>query len=128
VRKFVLGILVIVAVLPVGCGKARPTLAGGKPVGHWVTALADPDPKARRLAARKLGNVGPADPAALPALTAALRDSDAGVRREAVLALLKCGPAARDTAPTLADLRQRDPDPAVRDCAGRVLEKLRPGG
>ncbi len=93
-----------------------------------MAALGKADPKTRRLAVRKLGNVGLADPAVLPALLGALGDPDAGVRREAVLAVLKCGPDARATAPRLAELRQRDPDPAVRDCAGRVLEKLRDGG
>jgi HEAT repeat protein len=109
------------AVLLSGCCERRPTLAGGKPVSHWVAALADADPAVRKKAAFKLGNVGPA---ALPALVGALKDEDPGVRREVILALLKCGPAAREAVPTLSDLRQRDLDPQVRTCADRALEKL----
>ena len=48
-------------------------MAGGKPVSHWLTALHAPDAKEREEAARKLGNVGPADAAACPALVEALR-------------------------------------------------------
>ena len=81
-----------------GCGKEQPTLSGGKPVGHWVRTLQDPIPKMRKQAAFKLGNVGTSDPVALPALIGALKDRDAGVRREAVLAAL-------DTAVVLKALR-----------------------
>jgi HEAT repeat protein len=112
------------ALLVCGCANSPPTLAGGKPVTHWVEALRGPDAKARRKAADKLGNVGPADPAVLPALMAALRDADPGVRRAAVLALLKCGPAAREAAGALAELRQRDRDAQVRACAARALARV----
>jgi HEAT repeat protein len=117
--------MVLLALSAAGCGPARPTLAGGKPVRHWTEALRDPSPKVRQEAAAKLGNVGPSDPAALPALRAALNDADAGVRREVIVALVKCGPAAREAAPALEQLRQNDRDAQVRDYAGRALEKLR---
>ena len=115
---------VVLALLAAGCREARPTLAGGKPVGHWTAALRDPDARVRKEAAFKLGNVGPADPAALPALTGALKDPDPGVRREAILALLKFGPAAREAAPALAQMRQHDRDAQVRSYAARAVEKL----
>ncbi len=126
-RDLLLGAAVVVALCAAGCGEARPTLAGGKPVSHWTAALRDPDARVRREAAAKLGNAGPADPAALPALTDALNDPDAAVRRAAILALVKFGPAAREAAPALEELRQRDRDPQVRAYAGRALEKLRAG-
>ena len=108
-----------------GCSEPQPTLTGGKPAGHWVEQLsANPDAKVRKEAAFKLGNVGPADPAALPALTAALKDRDAAVRREAVLALVKFGPSARPVVPALVDLRDRDRDPKVRGYAAKAVEKL----
>jgi HEAT repeat protein len=107
-----------------GCGPAAPTLAGGKPVSHWVEALHGPDPKARREAADKLGNVGPADPAACPALVEALKDPDAQVRGKAILGLTKCGAAAKEAMPALQDLKERDPDPGVRDYAGKALKKI----
>jgi len=107
-----------------GCGRSGPTLAGGKPIAHWVQALADPDAKVRKTAAFKLGNVGPADPAALPALLHALGDRDPAVRREVILALLKFDAGASDVVPALEAVRQRDDDATVRDYAGKALAKL----
>jgi HEAT repeat protein len=118
-----IGLAVLLAVLG-GCSKEQPTLSGGKPVSHWVQALQDPEPKTRKQAAFKLGNVGPSDPVALPALIGALKDRDSRVRREAVLALVKFGPAAREAVPALAELRQRDPDTLARTYAAKTLEKV----
>ena len=117
-------VFVALAMAVSGCSKAGPTMAGGKPIDEWVKALQSPDPKLRKTAAQKLGNVGPADPAALPALTAALQDRDAGVRCEVILALVKFGPDAKDAVAPLAELRRRDPDAKVRDYAGKALEKI----
>ena len=119
---------VLALALAAGCGPALPTLAGGKPVSHWLRALHDPDPKERREAADKLGNVGPADPAACPALVEALRDPDARVRGAAILGLVRCGAAAKTAVPALRDLQEHDPDPGVRGYAGRALEKIQAGG
>jgi HEAT repeat protein len=119
-----LALVAVVAVISGGCGETSPTLAGGKPVAHWVSALQDPDAKLRKTAVFKLGNVGPTDAAVLPALLGALNDSDATVRREAILALMKCGTDAREAVPALRDIRQRDPDPKVRDHSARALEKI----
>ncbi len=111
-----------------GCVPAAPTLAGGKPVAHWLRALHDSDPRERATAADKLGNVGPADPAACPALAEALHDPDARVRGAAILGLLRCGPAAKAAVPALQELREHDPDSGVRNYAGRALEKIQAGG
>jgi HEAT repeat protein len=110
-------------VLAGGCAKAPPTLAHGKPVGHWVQALQGPDAQQRQQAARVLGNVGPGDPAAVPALARAAADPVPAVRREAVVALLKLGPAARAALPALERLRH-DPDPQVRRDAALAVQKL----
>jgi HEAT repeat protein len=112
---------VLLTLFAAGCGPAQPTMAGGK----WAEVLRDPDVTLRRKAAFTLGNIGPTDPAVLPALLGALRDPDAGVRREVILALVKYGPDAAEAAPTLDDLRQHDRDPQVRIHAGRALEKFR---
>jgi HEAT repeat protein len=120
--KRLLAMMVVAASLS-GCGQKPPPLAGGKPVSYWVEALRNPDPGLRKTAVFKLGNVGPADPAALPAVLAALKDRDALVRREAVLALVKFGPAAREAVPGLGELL-RDQDARVRLCAAKALEKL----
>jgi HEAT repeat protein len=115
---------IALAVLLSGCARPAPMLAGGKPVAHWVEALKDPDPGVRKTAAFKLGNVGPADAAACPALLAALQDRDPQVRCEVILALLKCGREANDAIPTLRQVRQYDWDARVRDYATRALAKL----
>ena len=112
-----------------GCGKTEPPLtAGGRPVSYWLDELKKPDPKARKKAVRELGHVGAADPAAIPAVTAAVKDRDAAVRRDAVLALLNLGPAAKDAAPSLAEAAKSDPDPTVRKDAAKALERVQGGG
>ena len=108
-----------------GCTPTPPTQSGGKPVSHWVESLRDSnDAKLRKEAAFKLGNVGPTDPATLPALSGALKDRDPTVRCEVILALMKFGAAARDTLPTLTEIRDHDRDPKVRSYAAKALEKL----
>jgi HEAT repeat protein len=107
-----------------GCTKPKTILAGGKPVSYWLHAVRDPDPRLRKQAVFKLGNVGPSEAQALPAVTAALKDPDASVRREAIHALVKFGPEAKSARPILAELRQKDRDAQVRKYAGMALEKL----
>ena len=109
-----------------GCGRSAPTLAGGKPVSHWVEELHNPDAKLRKEAAFKLGNVGITDAQALPALLGALTDPDATVRCEVILALVKFGSAAREAVPKLLEYHEHDPDPKVREYAGKALAKVRP--
>ncbi len=90
-RTFVIAVLLVG-----GCSKSPSMLSGGKPVSHWVAALKNStDAKSRKDAAFKLGNVGPSDPSAYPALVEALKDRDAVVRCETILALLKFGSAAQ---------------------------------
>ena len=113
----------ILAGLAAGCGKPPPPTAGGKPVSHWVQVLQGPDVRARKKAVARLGNVGTADPAAVPALANALKDPDARVRAEAALALLKIGPAATEAAPALAEARN-DPDATVRSRAAAALDRM----
>jgi HEAT repeat protein len=103
-----------------GCGTSHPPLAGRK----WADIVRAPDAKLRRKAAFTLGNIGPSDPAVIPALMGALQDRDAAVRCEAVLALLKCGVEAKPAVPVLTQLGQRDPDPKVRSYAVRAAERL----
>ena len=108
-----------------GCGRSPPTLAGGKPVVYWIEALHNADAKLRKKAVSKLGNVGPGDAAALSALVGALDDREASVRSEAIVALLKFGPSARDALPKLEDMQRRDQSAKVRHYAARAVEKLR---
>jgi HEAT repeat protein len=99
-------------------------MAGGQSVAHWVQELKNADPKARRYAVEKLGNVGAQDPTVLPALRDALEDSDARVRAEAIVALMKCGKAAKEAIPTLLEMQTKDSSTLVREYAGRALTKL----
>ena len=122
--RILLALLPVLALNSSGCGKPAVTLTGGKPVGHWVQALRSPDPRQRKEAVFKLGNVGTADPAALPALLGSLDDRDPIVRREVVLALVKLGPAAAEAVPKLVKLRESDRDPKVRGYAARAIDKL----
>ena len=94
-------------------------------MNDWVRALSDPDARLRRQAAEKLGNVGSSDPAVVPALRGALKDTNADVRCAAILALTKSGSAAKEAVDPLQALGRQDPDPKVRSYADRALEKLR---
>lgn len=126
-HALLIGLTLLVGLGGLGCGQAPPLLAGGKPVRYWIESLQSRDARLRKKAAFKLGNVGPADPAALPALRTALADPDAAVRCEVILALVKFGPAARETLPVLAEMNQRDRDVRVRQFAARAVERLREG-
>jgi HEAT repeat protein len=60
---------------------------------------------------------------AIPALAAALEDTDAGVRQEAAKALGALGAPARPAVPSLQK-SLTDPDAAVRSEAARALQKI----
>jgi HEAT repeat protein len=118
-------LLCIVAALA-GCkGKPeQPPQAGGKPIGHWLDAMHDPNVKARAEAALKLGNVGAADPRALPALIEGLADPESPVRHAAMDGIVKLGAGAKDAVPALQKIRDSDVDPKLRDLAGRMLQHI----
>jgi HEAT repeat protein len=119
--------VLISALILSGCSRTPPmTTVHGKTVEHWVNALSDKDAKSRRKAAEVLGNVGAADSAVVPALTAALKDRDARVRAEAVLSLLKIGPPARDAVAALNEAR-KDKDATVRAHAAKALDRIESG-
>jgi HEAT repeat protein len=121
IARAAVGVLSVILLLSLtGCGGAPPKMAGGK----WAVALRDADASTRKKAAFTLGNIGPSDAAVLPALVEGLKDSDAGVRCEVILALLKYGRGAERAIPTLTELRETDCDPKVRSCATKALEKF----
>jgi HEAT repeat protein len=120
-----IGCVLLECILFVGCGKTQsPLLAGGKSVEHWVTSLQDPSTKVREEAVTKLGNVGTADAAAIPALITALKDKNAKVRRGAIFALEKSGAAAKEAVGPLTEIEQHDQDPKVRADAAKSLKVL----
>jgi HEAT repeat protein len=115
---------VLFAILVSGCGKTEPTLAGGKPVSYWVDALQSSDVTLRKKAVFKLGNVGPSDPAAFPAVVVALRDKDPGVRCQAIQSLMKFGLEGRQAIPILKGIHQHDRNDRARTYAGKALDRL----
>jgi HEAT repeat protein len=82
-------------------------------------ALADPDPRVRRVAAHVLGDLDPQE--ARDLLAACLRDEDAGVRATAIASLARGG-----TATALASIIEGsdDPDPSVRRAAVEAIASL----
>jgi len=123
-------IAILVASIAVsGCHRGTESaLAGGKSVAARLQALNDSNPKIRREAAEKLGNVGPSDAQVVPALRTALADKDARVRSAAILALVKCGDTAPPTLSVLSDLQSKDPDRQVREYAKEAVSALQRGG
>lgn len=113
--------------LTLGCGRGdvpKERYFSGQPVGHWLEAIKSPDPTTRKKAADVLGNVGPVDPGAIPALITAAKDTDPKVRDAAVLALSKIGPPAADAAAVLQEAT-KDTDPTVRTHAAVAVERVR---
>src|SRR5689334_20263451 len=97
-----------------GCSTATPPDTAAR-VSHWIDTLRVPDAKQRKEAAFKLGNLGQTEPVTVvPALIGALSDTDATVRSEAILALVKCGPEAKEAMVVLTKLQKKDPDARVR--------------
>jgi hypothetical protein len=66
----------------------------GKTLTDWIKMLKTGDAKARGAAAVAIGQIGKDAKAAIPALIAALKDTDPSVRMEATIALSKIGPEA----------------------------------
>src|SRR5260221_13941398 len=117
-------VLAILVVLLAGWSQTAP-LSGGKPADYWVKAMQGPDAGLRKTAVCKLGNAGAPDAESWTALCGGLRDRDAAVRREAILAIMKCGPRGQEAIPVLAVLERQDPDAQVRVYAGKAAKKLR---
>lgn len=119
-------LLIAMLALLVGCNRPKTTAKyfSGEPVEHWLTAIKNQDPKLRKKAADVLGNVGPADGRAIPALIEALKDNDANVRDAAVLGLSKIGPPASSAAPELEEAT-KDKDETVRKHAAAALQRVR---
>ena len=73
------------------CGQTAPAPSAPQAL---LRALADPDPRRREEALARLGDLGPATPATIQALVAALGDEDLYLRGAAALALGRIGAPA----------------------------------
>ncbi len=93
-----------------------------------VDALKDPECRARARIAEYMGEMGPAAGVALPALRAALRDEDPGLRLAASAALLQVdrGGSVRDAVPVLGQLLRPESQCPARQRVFHVLEELGP--
>jgi HEAT repeat protein len=94
-------------------------------IGRLLLSLAAPEPKDRRYAVGALAEIGSAATEAVPAVIAALRDTDEVVRAGAAAALGKIGPAAAETVPALI-AALGDADKMVRRSAAGTLEHIGP--
>jgi HEAT repeat protein len=124
--RYQVAFLLLFAMVGTGCGPKDPLLAHGKPVDHWLQESKNAELKARKKAVIALGHVGTADPRAIPALIAAVKDRDATIRKEAVLALLNIGPAAQDAVAVLREA-EKDQDATVRLSAGKAIARIQGG-
>jgi HEAT repeat protein len=126
-RPAVLLVTLFMCLIGFGCSRSdvpREKYFRGEPVEHWLEAIKSPDPKTRKKAADVLGNVGPVDPRAVPALIEAVKDRDAKVRDAAVLGLSKIGPPA-SSAESVLEEATKDKDLTVRAHAATALERVR---
>ena len=95
----------------------------GKPLAEWVALAKSSDPLSRRWAIGVLGTIGPA---AVPALTKALTDSDFPARTMAAGASWEKSVRGRSAIPALIKqlLAEREPD--VREAVVEALGKMGP--
>jgi HEAT repeat protein len=114
-------VLLLTLALPASGQGADPVLA--ERLQRLLGWLEDPDPGVRWEGAMLLGELGAAAGSAVPALTAALRDGDGDVRRQAVSTLVEIGaPAAT---PGLIEALA-SADAAVRREAAQALAEIGP--
>jgi HEAT repeat protein len=109
-----IAIILLVAALA-GCSN--------RPTHEWVAQMNAPEGAQRLHAIRALGE-RPAEAATVvPALSAALKDRDPFIRRDAALALARLGPEARAALPALQPLL-RDRNQHVRKAASDAVKKI----
>lgn len=91
-----------------------------------VRQLASRDEGKRLTAAKGLGKLGPTASGALPALSKALADPDADVRRAAVASIRQIAPSAKPSKELIQAIVQdlSDPDDTIRLVAVRTLGKM----
>lgn len=96
----VLCVFLLVAPASDGIGPDQPSFQG-KPIGHWVGKLSDPDPNVRNLAAYALGEIGPKAEQAVPVLIDAYENGRSDLRLSVIEALGSIGPDAKESMPLL---------------------------
>ena len=92
----------------------------------FIAKLYDADENVRICAALRLGKLGRADHAAVPALLGLLRRGTVTDRRVAALALGKIGPPAREAVPALLEEMGRTCDGGFSNFASEAISKIVP--
>jgi HEAT repeat protein len=93
----------------------------------FIARLGDADEGVRICAALRLGRLGRAGHAAVPALLGLLRGGTVTDRRVAALALGKIGPPAREAVPILLEEMGRTCDGGFSNFAAEAISKIAPG-
>ena len=93
----------------------------------FIAMLGDADEGVRICAALRLGKIGRADHAAVPALLGLLKRGTVTDRRVAALALGKIGPPAREAVPVLLEEMGRTCDGGFSNFASEAISKIAPG-
>jgi HEAT repeat protein len=112
-----------------GCSKSQPITSGGRTASYWAEVLQQPSPDVaqRRKAAEKLGPLILIDKAALPALIAALKDQDAGVRSMAARSLgIYSGKNEPSVLTALRAAREEEADKNTRDALDKAIGRVAP--
>ncbi len=108
---------VALVLLLTGCGRSTRDA---------IEQLQAPDTSVRLHAVRELESRHGDNDQVVAALTGALRDEDAFVRRDAAQALARIGPDARDAAPALTTAALKDRNLHVRKAAAQALKQIDP--
>jgi HEAT repeat protein len=102
-------------------------LAGcGRSTGYWIEQLRAQNATDRLHAVHALQERRGDTQQVVAALTTALKDEDAFVRRDAAHALGKFGPDAADATPVLTAAALRDHNAHVRKAASDAVKKIDP--
>jgi HEAT repeat protein len=91
-----------------------------------ITGMANP--RRTEEIATWLQKFGPKAAPAVPALIQALSSSDVDTRLNVPLTLACVGEAGRSALPRLRELQATDPEPAVRENAGKAIQTIESGG
>ena len=113
------GLVLLLCLLACGCGK--------KSTDDLITDLKSPDAqdRDRTIAVRTLPQRKGDTAKVVPALIAALKDKDAGIRWDAAIGLGYFGDQARDAIPALQEATH-DRDSRVREGASVALSRIDP--
>jgi HEAT repeat protein len=104
----------------------KEPVTDGRTLSQWVADLKAAAPQVRNAAAYEISGLGASAAPAVPALIAALDDSEASVRFPVTVALGEIGPAASAAVPRLKKMMDEEINDEVAAAARRALRKIQP--